>query len=69
MMSGVPPGRRPNLCEVLDSSDLTIDQVVDRIVSMAGDDMPEADAEPAFVPGDTFWRLVRPWAGPWGRLA
>jgi CMP/dCMP kinase len=50
--------------QVVDSTDLTVEQVVDRIVSMAaGASGPEPEP-PAEVPGDTFWRLVRPWAGP-----
>jgi cytidylate kinase len=50
--------------QVLDSSDLTVEQVVDRIVSMArGEETDAADPSP-FVPGDTFWRLVRPWGAP-----
>ena len=62
---------------VVDSSDLTIEQVVDRIVAMAAGDRAAARSpdnasdghvaaaeEPPFVPGDTFWRLVRPWGEP-----
>ncbi|HET6849640.1 MAG TPA: (d)CMP kinase [Gaiellales bacterium] len=49
---------------VLDSSDLTVEQVVDRIVSMAGVGTAADAASDPFVPGDTFWRLVRPWAEP-----
>lgn len=49
---------------VIDSSDLSIDQVVDRIVAMARE-APGGEAAPdVFVPGDTFWRLVRPWGEP-----
>ena len=43
---------------VIDTSDLSADQVVDRIVELAG----EANDQP--VPGDTFWKVVRPWAAP-----
>jgi len=50
--------------QVLDSSELTIEQVVDRIVSMAREKEGGAVEQPPFVPGDTFWRLVRPWGGP-----
>jgi CMP/dCMP kinase len=58
---------------VVDTTDLTIDQVADRIVAMARGEQPtapdEADAPGTsasgpFVPGDTFWRLVRPWGEP-----
>ena len=49
---------------VIDSSDLTIDQVVDRIVAMAGETGGGEAAPDVFVPGDTFWRLVRPWGEP-----
>jgi cytidylate kinase len=50
--------------QVLDSSELTVEQVVDRIVSMARGNEPAAAEPPPFVPGDTFWRLVRPWGAP-----
>ncbi|HYW28355.1 MAG TPA: (d)CMP kinase [Gaiellales bacterium] len=55
--------------QVLDSSDLTIEQVVDRIVAMARGGSGRGDAAAAggsapFVPGDTFWKIVRPWAEP-----
>jgi len=50
---------------VVDSSDLTADEVVDRIVAMARGEQPASEEEePPFVPGDTFWRLVRPWGAP-----
>ena len=47
---------------VLDSSDLSTDQVVERVLALvagrtAGGDRP-------YVPGDRFWRTVRPVAGP-----
>ena len=50
--------------QVIDSSDLTIDQVVDRIVGMARGAGGGEAAPDVFVPGDTFWRLVRPWGEP-----
>ena len=54
------PGAR-----LLDTSALSIDEVVERIVALAGG----ADAQPAQtdaggVPGDRFWKTVRPWAEP-----
>ena len=48
---------------LIDTSDLTAEQVVERIVGM----LPGAPAAPAAagpVPGDRFWRTVRPLAGP-----
>ena len=50
---------------LLDTSALSVDEVVDRIVALAGG----VDAEPAQtgaggVPGDRFWKTVRPWAEP-----
>jgi len=50
---------------LLDTSNLSVDQVVDRIVEMAGGTpaaAPPATAGP--VPGDRFWKTVRPWAAP-----
>jgi cytidylate kinase len=49
---------------IVDTSELTVDEVVDRIVAMAAPaaEPPRAGSGP--VPGDTFWRVVRPWAGP-----
>jgi 1-acyl-sn-glycerol-3-phosphate acyltransferase len=47
---------------VVDSTHLTIDEVVERIVAMAG---PAGRSGAAGdVPGDRFWRVVRPWAEP-----
>jgi cytidylate kinase len=45
---------------LLDTGGLTAEQVVDRIVAM----VPRAAEEPAYVPGDRFWRTVRPVAEP-----
>jgi cytidylate kinase len=44
---------------VIDTADLTAEQVADRIVALAA---PAGDHQP--VPGDTFWRVVRPWGEP-----
>jgi CMP/dCMP kinase len=44
---------------VIDTADLTADQVADRIVALAA---PPSERQP--VPGDTFWRVVRPWGEP-----
>jgi CMP/dCMP kinase len=46
---------------VLDSSGLTVDQVVDRIVAM----LPAAPAATSrSLPGDRFWRIAHPLVGP-----
>jgi CMP/dCMP kinase len=51
--------------QLVDTSDLTIDQVVDRIAAMVpGAAQAQAPAERPYVPGDRFWKTVRPWAGP-----
>jgi cytidylate kinase len=45
---------------VIDTSGLTPDQVVERIAAL----VPGATPAAAPLPGDRFWRFVRPWAGP-----
>jgi 1-acyl-sn-glycerol-3-phosphate acyltransferase len=50
--------------QVIDSSDLTVEQVVDRIVEMAEPTRSAAAAPSPGVPGDRFWKVVRPWAEP-----
>jgi CMP/dCMP kinase len=50
---------------LLDTSTLSVDQVVERIVALAGDREAEpVGAAAGGVPGDRFWKVVRPWAGP-----
>jgi CMP/dCMP kinase len=50
---------------LVDTSDLTVEQVVDRIASMVptAAEAPPTSERP-YVPGDRFWKTVRPWAGP-----
>ena len=51
--------------QLLDTSTLSVDQVVDRIVALAGDEHAQpAGREAGGVPGDRFWKLVRPLAEP-----
>ena len=51
--------------QLLDTSTLSVDQVVDRIVALAGSEHAQpAGPDAGGVPGDRFWKLVRPWAGP-----
>jgi cytidylate kinase len=46
---------------LLDTSALTVSQVVDQIVSLASGGQPQVAGAPA-LPGDRFWKTVRPWA-------
>jgi cytidylate kinase len=45
---------------LLDTSAMTVSQVVDQIVSLASGGQPRAAGAPA-LPGDRFWKTVRPW--------
>jgi cytidylate kinase len=49
---------------VLDSSALTVEQVVDRIVEMAAPASDGGAAAATPLPGDRFWKLAHPLAGP-----
>ncbi len=46
---------------LLDTSAMTVSQVVDHIVSLASGGQPQATGATG-LPGDRFWRTVRPWA-------
>jgi 1-acyl-sn-glycerol-3-phosphate acyltransferase len=48
---------------LLDTSGLSVAEVVDRIVALARGE-GEAAAANGGVPGDRFWKVVRPWAAP-----
>jgi CMP/dCMP kinase len=49
---------------LLDTSAMTVSQVVDHIVALASGEQPLEAGPPAAqeLPGDRFWRTVRPWA-------
>jgi 1-acyl-sn-glycerol-3-phosphate acyltransferase len=50
---------------LLDTSALSVDEVVDRIVALAGEvDIRPAQTDAGGVPGDRFWKTVRPVAEP-----
>jgi cytidylate kinase len=48
---------------LLDTSAMTVPEVVDRIVSLASGGQPKETGTPAAhaLPGDRFWKAVRPW--------
>jgi cytidylate kinase len=49
---------------LLDTGGLSVLEVVDRIVALAEGEAAPAPATTGGVPGDRFWKVVRPWAAP-----
>jgi cytidylate kinase len=57
--------------KLLDTSQMSVDQVVEQIVALARGDEPQPSPafEPAALPGDRFWKVVRPVVGPLFQVA